>query len=170
MSDCCSSDLLNQAKELSLLDSKKPKQANLRRSVSTAYYALFHLLIDEALMVLSPTVPVGLAHVMRRAFNHADMKAACKGFGSLNPQPQLQPLITMPVISDLAFVANTFVDLQMNRHLADYDTTDVWSRVQVLALISSVDKAFSAWKRIRTTSDAKVFLTSLLLYKQWQRP
>jgi uncharacterized protein (UPF0332 family) len=58
-------DLLNQAKELSLLDSKKPKQANLRRSVSTAYYALFHLLIDEALMVLSPTVPVGLAHVMR---------------------------------------------------------------------------------------------------------
>ena len=26
----------------------KPKQASLRRALSTAYYALFHLLVDEA--------------------------------------------------------------------------------------------------------------------------
>ena len=98
------SDLLVQARVLCLIDSKKPKQANLRRAVSTAYYALFHLLIDDALNVLSPTAPQGLAHVMRRAFNHADMKAACKGFGSSNPQTQLHPLVSLPVPSDLAYV------------------------------------------------------------------
>lgn len=163
------SDLLVQARVLCLIDSKKPKQANLRRAVSTAYYALFHLLIDDALNVLSPTAPQGLAHIMRRAFNHADMKAACKGFGSSNPQTQLHPLVSLPVPSDLAYVANTFVDLQINRHLADYDVSDTWSRVQTLALVQSVESAFAAWKKVRTSADAKVFLASLLLYKQWQR-
>ena len=163
------SDLLVQARALCYLDPKKPKQANLRRAVSAAYYALFHLLIDEALNVVSPASPAGLAHLIRRAFNHADMKAACKGFGSSNPQTQLQSLITLPVNSDLALVANTFVDLQSYRHLADYDTTDTWSRLQVLAHIQAVENAITAWKKVRSSNDAKVFLTSLLLYKQWQR-
>ena len=38
-------DLLQQAYDL---EAKEPSnQASLRRAVSTAYYALFHLLIDE---------------------------------------------------------------------------------------------------------------------------
>ena len=41
-------DLLDQAVSLAKLDAKKPKQANLRRAVSSTYYALFHLLVDEA--------------------------------------------------------------------------------------------------------------------------
>ena len=41
-------DLLQQAQHLLKLDSRKPKQANLRRSISTAYYSLFSLLVDEA--------------------------------------------------------------------------------------------------------------------------
>ena len=41
-------DLLEQAYHLANRESGDPKQASLRRAVSTAYYALFHLLIDEA--------------------------------------------------------------------------------------------------------------------------
>lgn len=41
-------DLLQQARLLAILDEKRPKQANLRRAISSAYYALFHYLIDEA--------------------------------------------------------------------------------------------------------------------------
>ncbi len=40
-------DLLTQAEHLANWESE-PTQAALRRAVSTAYYALFHLLIDEA--------------------------------------------------------------------------------------------------------------------------
>jgi uncharacterized protein (UPF0332 family) len=36
-------DLLEQAFLLLNKESKNPKQASLRRAVSTAYYALFHL-------------------------------------------------------------------------------------------------------------------------------
>ena len=35
-------DLFQQAAELATIDAKKPKQANLRRAVSAAYYAVFH--------------------------------------------------------------------------------------------------------------------------------
>ena len=41
-------DLLEQAKHLANREKKRPRQASLRRAVSTAYYALFHLLIHEA--------------------------------------------------------------------------------------------------------------------------
>ena len=41
-------DLLEQARHLAKRGKKRPRQASLRRAVSTAYYALFHLLISEA--------------------------------------------------------------------------------------------------------------------------
>ena len=41
-------DCWMQAVSLAKMDVKKPKQANLRRAISSAYYAVFHLLIDEA--------------------------------------------------------------------------------------------------------------------------
>src|SRR5580658_8841910 len=42
------SDLLEQAYHLARREPKRPRQASLRRAVSTSYYALFHLLISEA--------------------------------------------------------------------------------------------------------------------------
>jgi uncharacterized protein (UPF0332 family) len=42
-------DLLEQALHLANRERKGPRQASLRRAVSTAYYALFHLLISERL-------------------------------------------------------------------------------------------------------------------------
>ena len=76
-------DLLEQAVRLAKLDAKKPKQANLRRAISSAYYALFHLLVDEACRV-----QIGALHnqapfrqVLGRAFAHGVMKEACKSFG-----------------------------------------------------------------------------------------
>jgi len=41
-------DLMEQAEHVLDWDGASPKQASLRRAVSTAYYALFHPLIDEA--------------------------------------------------------------------------------------------------------------------------
>lgn len=41
-------ELLEQAKELVHKNPNNPTQADLRRSVSSAYYALSHLLIFEA--------------------------------------------------------------------------------------------------------------------------
>jgi hypothetical protein len=76
-------DLLVQAVNLAKIDAKKPKQANLRRAISSAYYAVFHLLVDEA-----RRVQIGTQHNqapfrqgLGRAFAHGVMKDACKSFG-----------------------------------------------------------------------------------------
>jgi hypothetical protein len=41
-------DLLRQANHLAPYEGANPSQASLRRAVSTAYYALFHLLVEDA--------------------------------------------------------------------------------------------------------------------------
>ncbi|MYK85141.1 MAG: hypothetical protein F4025_01730 [Synechococcus sp. SB0669_bin_7] len=45
-------DLLQQARHLINRDLRRPRQANLRRSISTAYYSLFSLLVDAAAVAM----------------------------------------------------------------------------------------------------------------------
>jgi hypothetical protein len=76
-------DLLAQAVSLAKMDVKKPKQANLRRAISSAYYAVFHLLVDEACraQIGGQHRQAPFRHVLGRAFAHGVMKEACKSFG-----------------------------------------------------------------------------------------
>lgn len=76
-------DLLEQAQHLSRRERGRPRQASLRRAISAAYYALFHLLIQEATgsLVARPELRPRFA----RAFDHGDMRSASRGF--VNPQP-----------------------------------------------------------------------------------
>lgn len=68
-------DLLEQAYHRANLESGDPKQASLRWAVSTAYYALFHLPIDEAVGNW------GVARqrsILARTFDHGKMKGICE--------------------------------------------------------------------------------------------
>ena len=62
-------DLLDLAVRLANLEPANPRQACLRRAASTAYYALFHLLISEAML----EVFKGL-HAVAHAFIQAQQK------------------------------------------------------------------------------------------------
>lgn len=53
-------DLLQQAYDLASKEPENPKQTSLRRAVSTAYYALFHLLIDEGCRQNGPSRDSGV--------------------------------------------------------------------------------------------------------------
>src|ERR1700733_895342 len=77
-------DLLNQAKSLANKESRRPKQASLRRAVSTAYYAIFHMIIDEASQILPTSLPQGLRLEIKRSFAHLQLKSACKAFIEAN--------------------------------------------------------------------------------------
>lgn len=106
-------DLLDQAYHLANWEELEPKQASLRRAVSTAYYALFHLLIDEA---VSKWAVERQRSVLARGVEHSRIKRVCdeilKNFKSGAPIPE-----------DLRYVAETFMQLQHQRHLADYDNS-----------------------------------------------
>jgi hypothetical protein len=71
------SELLEQARHLATREHRRPKQASLRRAVSAAYYALFHLLTDESTRSLISGNGADrheLRQALRRSFVHADMK------------------------------------------------------------------------------------------------
>ncbi len=75
-------DLLDQAELLATSDARKPKQANLRRAVSSAYYGVFHYLDRESCNRLfgSQHGQAPYRHVLGRAFVHTGMKKACASF------------------------------------------------------------------------------------------
>jgi len=83
-------DLLEQAYDLAHKEPRNAKQASRRRAVSTAYYALFHLLIDEA---VSKWAVERQRSILARTFEHDKMKRVCaeiltvvKSGGSLPPE------------------------------------------------------------------------------------
>jgi hypothetical protein len=73
-------DLLEQAEQLAQLDRRRPKQANPRGAVSSAYYALLHLLTSAATALYA--VEPGLASRINRMFSHVDMKKASTMIGN----------------------------------------------------------------------------------------
>jgi len=163
-------DLLEQALHLATREARKPKQASLRRAVSSAYYALFHLLVAEAAQRLAPAQPPLLRRQVARAFAHGQMRQVCESIRRRQPPAPLDALLALPIEPDLAIVAQTFPVLQQARHDADYNLAAVLSRVDVRQNIKQAELAFSSWKTVRSGPNATVFLTALLLHGhgQWR--
>jgi hypothetical protein len=156
-------DLLEQAQHLAQREPKRPKQASLRRAVSTAYYALFHLLITETVRNWKRARE---RNTLARMFDHGPMRKACdktcsglNAYFNTNPPPG-QQLMTA---RHLHLVADTFLRMQQDRHSADYDSSKKWSRTDVIAKVDSVAFAFQTWKIIRKDASAQDFLVTLLL-------
>jgi len=160
-------DLLDQADHLAALDTRRPKQANLRRAVSSAYYALFHLLTDEGSRLL-PATPLGLQARVTRAFAHEEMKQVCVSISGI-PSAALHSLQPHGFSPQLKTVCKAFYELQEARHKADYDISLPYARIDVLALLRQTRNAFDAWALVRGTDEARVFLIALLLSKKWSR-
>ena len=134
----------------------------MRRAVSTAYYALFQLLIEDAAQRWqgSSEARTGL----ERAFAHGPMKNTSIRFGGrtwLDWHGNQQP-----VPSTLQRVASAFVDLQEERHTADYDNSEQWSLTEVQAILNKARSAFQDWQSIRTDPMAGNYLLTKLLNKQ----
>ena len=167
-----SSDLLAQARFLVGSEPRRPKQASLRRAVSAAYYALFHLLTEDAARsMFGGADATSLRIAASRAFRHTTMKKAAKGFGAGNLPEPWRSLLAAPS-PQLRSVAATFVDLQQERHRADYDLGRPLTRTEATDLVERVEAAVEEWRAIRRvdagsrsySAEAKVFLAALLLY------
>ena len=159
-------DLLVQARFLASKEPRKPSQASLRRGVSAAYYALFHLMVDEAATrMVSTGGRVPLRNCLKRAFEHGNMKKVAQPFTQENVSPKLGPgLNDEPLQPEIVRVATAFSDLQQLRHEADYDMTRRFTRQEVLALIGDAERAFEDWKKVRKSVQADTFLVGLLAF------
>ena len=162
-------DLLEQAQFLVRREPRKPRQASLRRAVSAAYYAAFHLLGSEAAHQASPAKPEGLRLRVQRSLEHGAMKEAAKRFKSRKLPDPIEPLVSNPLPAGLVAVAYNFIRLQEERHAADYDFTVAFDRARAQNAITLAARVFTSWKNVRETDDATVFLASLLFPKLGSR-
>lgn len=162
-------DLLQQAFNLANAESGKPKQASLRRAESAAYYALFHLFIEDASSRILPGGSAQLRDRISRAFQHAEMKKVCSQLRHATLPAALQSLLPSGVSNDLQAIAGVFLEAQEARHRADYDLSARFRRSTTFQLIDKVDRAVFVWKRIRKSDEATVFLAALTFASRWDR-
>jgi uncharacterized protein (UPF0332 family) len=126
-------DLIITARQLAHLHERRPRQSDLRRSISTAYYATFHGLAEVAASRLigttnsaQKTAPWARVY---RALNHQAIKKAC---GLKEAQKYSQGL---EVFIDL------FPGLQELRHQADYDPNARYKQGEALSAVNDAERA-----------------------------
>ncbi len=168
--DALPKDLLEQAQMLLTREPKRPKQASLRRAISTSYYAVFHLLGAETARVVAPNVSIAVRNRIRRFLDHGEMKIVCGAFSKPLTNNPYRDLLSGNIEADLQTVAANFIALQDARHEADYDLGVAYTRVQAALLVKQAEDCFAAWGRIRKEPDTNVFLLTLLMRKRWDSP
>lgn len=147
-------DLIAHAERLAAASKRKPHQADLRRAVSAAYYALFHAVAGAAADTLIGTSKQHRASVtwsrVYRSLEHGFAKSQC-----LAKPP------TSQVPATLIDVADAFVQLQELRHEADYDPNASFLRKDVEAHIRQADTAILNFDRA-LVSDRRIFAAWLI--------
>jgi hypothetical protein len=163
-------DLLALAQDVANLHPDEAHQPSLRRALSTAYYALFHLLIADAIANCSdPEFRATLA----RVFDHGPMKQASeKKVSEINAYFERSPPEgpERTVKFHLHNVAETFSQSQHNRNEADYNLIREWQPTQVSLLIEAAADAFKSWNLIREEPEARTYLISMLPSRERKQP
>ena len=151
-------ELLELAASLASTDAS---QASIRRSISTSYYAVFHLLIQEASNLWPGSDVEKVA--LERAFSHGTMKTVSKQFGSRSWVNAFDASVSVP--EEIQRVAKAFTLMQEYRHEADYFNYRHWSTKDAEAVLQTAKQAFKDWRAIRETSIARSYLLAMLLGK-----
>jgi len=149
-------DLLRLASDL--IEKDGASQADLRRAVSTAYYALFHLLISETTLNWSRD---SSRNALGRMFDHGMMRRVSDRVADSKRMPFAgEDAVT---VSSLRLVAKGFVDLQDLRHVADYDNGTFWNLWEAIDAVTTALSAFDVWHDIKHADIAQEYLVSLLI-------
>ncbi len=139
-----------------------PMEVDLRRGVSTAYYALFHLLIHECMTRI--IADATLRSRISRSLDHGKMRLVCQDYS--NAVTGAGGVVTLrgnAIAPQLRDIGLTFVDLQQARHDADYDTTTPLGHVDADYRVTIAEGAFADWAACQGDPSSGVFLTELFL-------
>ena len=147
-------DFIATARDLAQAYTKgRPRQTNLRRAVSTTYYALFH-----GLAACCADMLVGGPGANRsqpawrqvyRALQHRDAKQRCES----------RAISRFP--SELQDFAIQFVAMQKERHRADYDPDGAFSKDEVLQNITEAERRLSRFSKV-SAKDRRAFAVYVL--------
>ena len=132
----------------------RPRQAELRRAVSAAYYALFHALARCCADTLVGATPARRSQPAwtqtYRALEHGYAKNQCVRPAINGFPPEIQ-----------AF-GRAFSEMQRNRTIADYATESDLTRAETIRLIDWTEQAIANFANA-PVSDRRAFSVYVLL-------
>jgi uncharacterized protein (UPF0332 family) len=142
----------------------EPTQVDLRRAISNAYYALFHLSLTAAAdMLLTPTARNGdLYALIYRGVEHARLRDLCKHVSATTAHESFAPFARLDGYGDLATFANLLAGLYEQRNTADYDPSKSFTAAEANGAIADAREAIKAF-RTATDEQRRAFLAVLLL-------
>jgi hypothetical protein len=129
--------------------------------MSTAYYAIFHLLISQTTLNWSR---VELRAQLGRVFEHGKMKSASEHkVSDLNAYLKTKPAESpaRSIAENLLLLCNAFIQARQRRNDADYNTAKECTPTEVEIQIREVTQAFKSWGIIRHEAIAQAYLVSL---------
>ena len=149
-----SRDLIETARGLAELSPRRPSQANLRRALSTAYYAVFHSLAANVADALMGKRRNDAWHQTYRALEHGSAKRACQ-----NKQAMRE------FLPEIQLFAGMFNDLQDIRQRADYALDGRYDKAEVLAEIGRAEDAI-AWLEAADLHHRRRFAADVLFKRR----
>ena len=147
-------NLISTANRLAYSQSKgRPRQEDLCRAVSTAYYAMFHALARSNANLLVGATPAKRSNrAWRQLYRALDHSQAAKAVNR-NELPHFP--------QDIQDFAVQFAKMQSHRHTADYDPMGTFSKSEVIQLILETNLAIEGFSRAKTL-DRKAFAILVL--------
>lgn len=142
-------ELLEDARFLADKGVADQRQTLMRRSISTAYYASFHLFIED--FVEHWEFPDQRAR-LGRMFGHGKM---CTGF---SPKDKRNPTLAEQVLQE---VITVFSQLQKDRERADYDSGWRLVEMDVRNAIQLAEDVFAMWRGLKDENIARHHLLSM---------
>ena len=130
-------DLLETARRLAQPGAAQPTQADLRRAIGTAYYALFHCLAAAAADLLTTSSSHSPEwHQVYRALDHGKARSACQ---------QQRTMRAFPM--EIQRFARAFIESQKARQKADYAFEGVYFQREVLVIIDTAEDAIDRFEQ-----------------------
>jgi hypothetical protein len=159
--------LFDQARELTRPPAAgAPRQANLRRAISTCYYAIFHATLTTAADLFVGAVNRNSSRyaLVYRSVDHNWLRELSEAV----TRPTLPSRIAAyaPAVGfgpELVAFATAVVDLQEKRHLADYDPLFRAARSDALLVLGAAEVALASFRQ--ADPEAREAFLTLLLFR-----
>ncbi len=149
-------DLTATARELAeSFGGPAPRQTNLRRAISTAYYAMFHCLAENCADMLVGEVGSGRSEPAwqqaYRALQHGAIRSRCNNTGMIERFP-----------APIREFAERLVRLQTLRERADYDPMETLEQSDVIRDIEIAERRIAQFRQA-PERDRRAFAVYVLL-------
>jgi hypothetical protein len=141
-----------------------PRQVDIRRAISAAYYAVFHFVLaaaaDEFIGSTKRNTP--LYSLVYRSIDHRGLRDLCNESRKQHPGGKYQKYVPGNGFGpDIRNFADGLVELQERRHSADYDPSVCVKTSDALIAIAQARSAVNLFKNAEAT-ERKTFLSLLL--------